>query len=79
MTPAPASAGSVGERLTREVKLAQAMRGAAWGGSIEDAAPMSFTASSPMSMLTMGSAKAASQTYNAGALFTNNATAISKG
>lgn len=76
MTPAPASAGSVGERLTREVKLAQGMRGAAWGGGF-DAEPMSFTASSPM--VTMGNAKAASQTYNAGALFTSTATALSKG
>jgi hypothetical protein len=31
------------------------------------------------SMMTMGSAKAAAQTYNAGALFTNNATAFPKG
>lgn len=37
---------------------------------------MSFTSAQPM--LTMGSAKAASQTYNAGALFTS-ANAVSKG
>lgn len=78
MTPAPASAPSTGERLTREIKRAQAMKDAPtfdWG-SVGDSA-MSFTASSPMVM--MGNAKAASQTYNAGALFTNNATALSKG
>lgn len=45
-----------------------------WGGT--DGAA-SFTASSPMVM--MGNAKAASQTYNAGALFTTNGLASTKG
>lgn len=73
MTPAPARAATTGERLTREIIRAQAMKDATpvWGGGFEDGA------ASPMVM--MGNAKAASQTYNAGALFTNNATASMKG
>lgn len=79
MTPAPSRPlPSTGELITREVKRlqAQAMKDATpdvWAG-VGDG--VSFTASAP---LVMGNPKAASQTYNAGALFTNNANAISKG
>lgn len=76
MTPAPSrQTPSTGELITREVKRlqAQAMKDTPemWGGLADG---VSFTASAP---LVMGNPKAASQTYNAGALFTNNA--ISKG
>lgn len=83
MTPAPARAASeptTGQRLTREIIRAQQAAAAkdvmptmdVWAGE----GATSFTSSQPM---VMGSAKAASQTYNAGALFTNTASALSKG
>lgn len=66
--------------MTREIIRAQAALQKApmpeWGGAAADNT-MSFTSSSPLVM--MGNAKAASQAYNAGALFTNSATSLTKG
>lgn len=74
MTPASANAVSTGERLTREIKRAQAslMKEAAAPPVMDvwNDGPGSF-ASAPLVM--MGNAKAASQTYNAGTLFTSAA------
>lgn len=70
MTPAPPVAANAqvkaAERVARELVRAKA----------ESALPQSWT---PDSFTKMGHAKASSQMYNAGALFTTNALASTKG